>query len=384
MPAAHALFAPSAAHRWLRCPGSIRAAEGYPRASSVYAAEGTVAHEIREQCLLLDLEPAEFIGHVMAADGFEFTVDEAMAQALKPGIDRIRSRPGHHVCEMRVNFDPWLPGQFGTLDHGIVAENFIEINDLKYGAGVLVEAEGNEQLMTYALGFWNQVARHRTQARDVCLHIDQPRVAGGGSEWWCTVDDLLAHGERLAEARARALAPDAPRVPGDKQCQWCPAKPDCGALAAFAMEAIAMEFDDLDREETMAPPHPDDLDVAQMCRAAEAAPLVKKWLDAVSARVLEKALAGEATPGLKAVYGARGPRKWRSTAEAQEFLVSEIGEKAFVKRLLTAPEATKAVTSKRRDALEQLMTRAAPKPILVPADDKREAVDMAAQFDDVP
>jgi len=42
--AAHAKLAPSAAHRWLNCPGSIRLTADIPETTSKYAEEGIAAH----------------------------------------------------------------------------------------------------------------------------------------------------------------------------------------------------------------------------------------------------------------------------------------------------------------------------------------------------
>ena len=45
----HADIGPSALHRLLACPGSHRLSKSRPRGkTSIYAAEGTVAHEICE------------------------------------------------------------------------------------------------------------------------------------------------------------------------------------------------------------------------------------------------------------------------------------------------------------------------------------------------
>jgi hypothetical protein len=52
----------------------------------------------------------------------------------------------------------------------------------------------------------------------VVITIVQPRL-DHIDEWEISVDDLLAWGERLAQAAELALSDDAPRVPGDKQCQ---------------------------------------------------------------------------------------------------------------------------------------------------------------------
>ena len=48
---AHAKLSPSSAYRWIACPGSIRLSAGIPDTSSVFAEEGTAAHELCELCL---------------------------------------------------------------------------------------------------------------------------------------------------------------------------------------------------------------------------------------------------------------------------------------------------------------------------------------------
>ena len=106
-----------------------------------------------------------------------------MADALQPGIDQILEYSGKMFVEERLDLGRWMPGQFGTLDCGIAGEELIVISDLKYGSGVPVQAVKNTQQMIYALGFWDQFARHITDAKQFLIIIDQPRNAGGGGEW---------------------------------------------------------------------------------------------------------------------------------------------------------------------------------------------------------
>ena len=48
MPDVHALLSASSSKQWLHCPPSVRLQENFPNESSVYAEEGTFAHEICE------------------------------------------------------------------------------------------------------------------------------------------------------------------------------------------------------------------------------------------------------------------------------------------------------------------------------------------------
>ena len=48
MPGKHAVLSASSSKQWLHCPPSARLQENFPNESSVYAEEGTWAHELCE------------------------------------------------------------------------------------------------------------------------------------------------------------------------------------------------------------------------------------------------------------------------------------------------------------------------------------------------
>ena len=50
-PSAHATLSSSSAHRWIPCPGSVKLGSQFPSSSSIYADEGTLAHEAAEQMI---------------------------------------------------------------------------------------------------------------------------------------------------------------------------------------------------------------------------------------------------------------------------------------------------------------------------------------------
>ena len=398
--AAHARLSPSGADRWMTCPGSVRlierlTLEGAVRQdrTSVFAAEGTAAHEVRALSLDLGLDPHDFIGREFDADGFTFDVTEEMADHLMPGIDWIREQTAPRasgkqdvmVVEDRTDLGHFLPGQFGTLDLGILRDDAIIISDLKFGAGVPVDAVQNRQLMIYALGFWFTYGHgRRPLARRVILNIDQPR-AGGMKFWELDRSDLLAFGE---EARAAALAvddPDAPLVASEKGCRWCPVRQTewgCATYDQLMGSLTASALLDLDDESPEMFP-PERMTPERRYYTVRHAHLVTAWLAKLHEDSLRAAEAGRPDPGSKAVTGQKGDRKFNDQDAAEAILVDAIGkDSAFTRKLITPTRAERLMKPGRKrkghpeawDALKELVTQSDGKPILVPVEDGREAL----------
>lgn len=78
------------------------------------------------------------------------------------------------LIEQRLDFSHVVPGGVGTGDCVIIADPTLQIIDLKYGQGVLAEAERNPQLMLYALGALHAFGSLYDIA-EVAVTIFQPR-----------------------------------------------------------------------------------------------------------------------------------------------------------------------------------------------------------------
>lgn len=379
MSRAHARLAPSAAPRWLRCPGSVAlAAESPDDDPTEYSAEGTAAHWVRDACLSFGLDPLDFLGKRIVEDGFTFVVDMDMVDFLTPGIDSVREMGGVMFSERRVSLDDWLPGQFGTLDCGIVLDDMIVVNDLKYGAGVVVSPVENEQLMCYALGFYSEIEKlfrpGGVLPNRFLLMIDQPRAIGGGGEWEVSLDDLIDFGERIREAGRQTYNPDAPRVAGKAQCRWCSAKPRCPEYTAFNLELFGMQFDDLDADPAQVPSLDSALTAKQRCYVVRHADHLRAWLADLHDQTINDARIGNPTPGLKMVLGRKGKRFWKSEEKAETFLVKRLDD-PYTRKLKSPAQAEKELTTEAWKAAGDLdlVGQTDAKPVLVMEGDRRPA-----------
>lgn len=383
----HAELSPSAAHRWLRCQGSVVLSKDIPNTSSEYAAEGSVAHDIGYRCLFEGRDAVTFIGQTFTHDGYTFTVTDEMAQHVQTYVDYVRRQTGTPLYEQKLPIMHITGEQdaHGTADAVVIDGDTLHILDLKYGMGVKVSAELNEQLQLYALAALHQysvIAEFRT----VVLHIVQPRLDHIDT-WETTVDDLLEFQAEVALAslwveEAKQQLDDRHFVVGEKQCKFCPAKGDCRALANYVMNTVRDDFTDLSQPIT-------DLntdrgvDNQTLGNLMSAVPLIEDWCKAIRARVESELFAGNAVDGFKLVEGRRGARKWTDEFTAEHLLTAELGDDAFDVKLISPTFAEKLLKkSPCWEDIQALTTRSEGRPSVAPTSDKRPALSLASQPSD--
>lgn len=394
----HSRLSPSAASRWMTCAGSVRriAELGEEDQASIQAAEGTVAHWVREMCLLFGFESHDFIGQVVESDGFTFTVDNEMADALLEGIDRCLEFEGQTGVELRVDTTPWVgldengKPQGGTVDYYVIGtlETYLEewvLDDLKFGAGIPVSPVRHKQQMLYALGLLNTFS-DRPRPKRFRIIIDQPRNNAGGGEWVVGIDELIAFGEEVKRAADATRDPDAPCTPSADACQWCPlARKDgaCPEHETWKLDFLGLEFSDLDADDEPALPAIEGITPARRRYINQHAGLITKWLKRLHADEMHDVLTGGPANGVKAVDGRKTRRKHLDDKDSEAWL-KQYGlpaERIFTKQLITVAALDKVLG--KGVFPKSLVGGGDPKPVLVPVEDERPAIIRDAEFEDL-
>lgn len=361
----HAKLSPSSAHRWLACPGSIALSEGIPNISSKYADEGTKAHALAAYMLNGAQEPEYW------------PIEEEMQDFVQVYVNAIdRAAIGKLLfVEMPIDISKLTgePGAKGTADAVIVDYGVLEVHDLKYGMGHIVQAEQNKQLMLYALGVLDMVESF-TEINEVKLVIHQPR-RDHLSEWTISKEELLAFGQQVSIQAQIALSCKAGDclTPSDEACRWCPAKATCPALVHAITQEVMGDFDDASGVVERLP-QPDFLS------------LVEGWVAAAKQAIFEKLQRFEPAPGWKLVKGREGNRKWNDAAAVEELCKTlRITKGDSHEQSLKSPaQLEKAgLSPKKWGQIAEHITRSEAKPTMVEASDPRPALEpaKAEEFD---
>jgi hypothetical protein len=408
----------------MRCPGSLALEATQPDKSSSFAEEGTAAHALAEKVLrnrqshpehYAGCNVAMFLGSYPLAEHPDDTsgpqVDEEMVEAVGRYVDTVwaLSQGNELLVEQRVDFSHivGVEESFGTADGVIIAGNELQIHDLKYGKGVRVDAEQNEQLQLYALGALEQFSM-LYDFETVRLFIHKPRL-NHVSEWALTVEELQAFGERAQEAAASVIVmfniadcegvetlPLENFTPGEKQCRFCKAKGGlCTAEAQARLNDVKDDFVDLTQpvgeQLAEAVKRVPLLTAEQLADIYSQVGLIESFCKAVCDRVNSELNAGHPVPGFKLVTGKQGNRAWCNEEAARALLKDQFRyktEEVFDLKLISPTKAEKLIkkaSPRRWTKVEALITRADGKPTVAPESDPRPALNInpVNDFDDV-
>lgn len=392
----HAPLAPSGASCWLYCTASVEAQKGIPDRSTREADEGTAMHEVRARCLKTGAQPMDFLGHTIFAGTRRGTLaTRERLKHLEEGIDQLRTlcgddmhlaalrEPTHYRVEETLHFrDPKLADVYGTLDFGAYVHeretglNHYVQSDLKFGAGTPVYAEGHEQQLIYAGLSLDQFTQEEKDAlASVVLIIDQPRISGAGGAWVIDVNYVETWmKEVLYPAVAEIKSGRTKFAPSRKACLWCRARPTCAAYQDFNVRALGITFEDERDPIKFSGAAAVALTPEERAYLALNRGMFEKFLEVVSDLVLQDALAGNPTPGLKAINGNNGKRTWVNDELAEAALWEHLGKKAVETKVISPTAAADLLPRTVMDTFKDLIRRDPPKPKLVPVENSKPAL----------
>lgn len=365
----HALLAASAAHRWMNCPESVHLNVSIPDRGSAYAAEGTDAHTLCEHKLKAALgmstrDPTgdlSYYNQEMEDCAIEYAafINELLETAKQ------RCRDPKVAIEQRVHFSPWVADGFGTADCIILCDGTVHLVDFKYGQGIAVTAEGNVQLLCYALGIM-AMFDGIYDITDISMTIFQPRRSNVSTAT-ISKDALYQWAEEtLKPAAILAFSGEGGFQCGD-WCGFCGAKQICRARADANMELARYDF--------KPPPLLEDSEVEDILGRIDG---LISWASDIKEYALKQALSGKVWNGWKLVEG-RATRKYTDETAIAE-VVKNAGCDPYEHKVLGITNMQKVLGKARfDDLLSPYITRPQGKPTLVPDGDKRPEMNTASQ-----
>ena len=406
MPGKHAVLSASSSKQWIHCPPSARLQEPFPNDSSVFAEEGTWAHE------LCEYKVKKYLHERKKRPQSEFYTEEIeqatdiYAEFVISIIEGMKRNGVEPLCfvEERLDFSNIVPEGFGTGDMIILGKDeqgrgLIHICDYKNGKGVFVDAHENSQMMLYATGALNAYG-YIYEIEIVRMSIIQPRLENI-STYEMTADDLRTWGESIKPIAQMAFEGKGEQNPGE-WCRFCRAKPVCKACMEEALALAKEEFLDLDAgaladeaEETdaTAPYNADTATpvfkqpgLAVLSELVKVLPTLNRtsvWIESVFAFVSAEAINhGVPVEGYKVVEG-RSKRIFTDTKAVVSAAEAEGYTDIYKQELLTLTEFEKMMGKKKfAEVLGEYVVKPPGKLALVPESDPRPAVDLSTAADE--
>ncbi len=362
----------SAAGCWSSCtaqPHYVQAnAHRIPPQNTEFSVEGTNAHTVVE-CLFKGLPLPAFATPEMVKHATNF-VDYC---------SQFESDWSYSELNVKLFY---MTERNGYVDWCSFSPDVIDIADYKYGQGVSVSAKENLQMAIYAR---SAILLKKISVRPdtkIRLHIYQPRVRQGEriSVWEITYSELEQFTDDRVLGPATLIQNKGETVfaPGEKTCQFCPAKTFCTARAEWKLKGTPLE-PVLRGEPPQLPPIASISDDALAKIITNKSDIVS-WLNGIEKYGIQMAASGKALPGTKIVASKGGHRSWSDPMEAK-IMFLDLVEKGKITKDQVIEE--KLITPKQAEEFEfdfekeqwkevqALVFKPKGKPVLAPLDDPR-------------
>jgi len=360
----HARYSPSQISRIIRCPGSVYFNEHLINQKKVpvdsdtsYSLEGTFMHTQIQK--MIDNKPLDVM-----------TLEQK--STVKDCHDWFESLIQIHdwtwfQTEQRVSLKNYgIKDGGGTAD--IIAghkKTALHILDWKFGKGVPVYVEMNEQLMDYLAGAAEDI--ETLKSRELWIHLAQPRLNYFKS-YKCSFKEVYALVMLIKNAQKSFEI-----VPGDKQCFWCRAKSFCAEYASLASDNAVQIFKTHDLMEKNLSPFTEIVKIADM------EPFFKKVFKAVKDELKVLSLEELKVLKLKRVAG-RSNRTFGDSEKVMNYLLDNYtndGEQLFKEPVFKSPAQIEGLFPKlKKDPnFKKLVFKPIGKPTIVNITDKRPDYD---------
>lgn len=373
----HALLSASGSSRWLNCTPSAlledKHSASHPEKPSVYAQEGTLAHELADVLLRFELgEIPEKIkkAEIRKIEKNPLFTDEMTIEVMKY-VNYVKQtieeseKQGQTftLIEERLDFSHLVENGFGTGDACIISSDVLNVIDLKYGKGIKVDAQNNTQMMLYASGALHEYEL-MYDIKIIRMTIVQPRL-NHVSVWEISVEDLKKWGEEVVKPKAQIAI----KGEGDKKagpwCKFCKIAALCKTLAEENIKLAQYEFAD-----------PHLLSDSELIKIHEQSQMLVDWVNAVSKYILDTAIEGKKWSGYKLVEG-RSNRRWGDEEKViEELKKMKIAQKTFMPPKLLPITAIEKLIGKKdfESRISKYVTKPQGAPTLVFETDPRPAL----------
>ncbi len=349
----------STAKRVINCPGSVKLVQQMPpKPSSEHADRGTLLHDVIAELLEFDKPPQQCIG---AQYNDQVLTQELLDEKIIPALAALDvvdpDKAMEYMVETRVGFGDYLPGVFGSTDLLGRLGNRAIVLDWKFGDGVMVNAQDNDQLLFYA------AAAMRTDAckwvfegaDEIELIIVQPPEI---RRWVTDKARVVSFEQELAKAVRRAQQDDAPIKTGE-HCRWCAAKPICPQMNGAIDRVIHQQIVNLNKD--------------QLSEYLAKADMMEDWIKDLRALAFQVLESGAEVPGYKLV-AKRGTRQWVEEAAIEAWVDANNIKDAYDVKIKSPAQMEKVLKKHGKELPSDLVTTVSSGSTLAPESDPRPAV----------
>lgn len=375
----HYKYGGSTAKRTLRCPGwnALASTITVIDKSSVHADRGTMLHTCCELLENEGIEYEELLTRKVSYEGIEITQD-LLDEKVIPAMEALEDLIDEYdlttiLTEELIEYSEIIGGTPDILAHN---KDIIACADYKFGDGVMVYADDNDQMyfcVWVALDskLFNMDVLPETK---VIFAIIQPSDKREETLdiWETTVQEVDDFGERfLAAVKIAENSIPGENLNSGSHCTFCPASAICPAKGDKARQALALIG-------TTALKSKDNgtlIPVLDLSQALSLAKELEPWIKDVRSYAYDQLESGGDVPDWKLV-DKKAKRRWIDPKGTAEYLKRKLTAKNAMKTEVISPAQAEKMAKKLGVTIrmKDRTVCTSSGTTLVPASDKREAV----------